>query len=214
MSSASPSASPTLLDPSDRYRQAGMFALFGALLLTVHAVSTAVGSVVPMVLELAPFFLCAAVVNLGITIVPVRGRNLSIALGMIGAVAGLTGALSELIQDKPGPFFLASLILAFAGALIVGLSFPKPRKGYPQYAVYAALSGAALLALIGAIGILDDAYPDLGYLAPAVAWALLGRVVLGAEPLPPQPRPTPRARPAGSPPAARKPRQKRKPKRR
>jgi len=74
--------------------------------------------------------------------------------------------------------------------------------------------GAAVLALIGAIGILDDAYADLGYLAPAVAWALLGRVVLGAEPLPPQPRPTPRTRPAGSPPAARKPRQKRKPKRR
>lgn len=209
------SAQPALLDPSDRYRQGGLFALFGALLLTVHAASTAVGREVPMVLQLAPFFLCAAVVNLAITIVPVRGRNLSIALGMIGSVSGLTGALSELIQDKPGPFFLASLILAFAGALIVGLSFPKPRKGYPRYAVYAALSGAALLALTGAIGILDEAYADLGYLAPAVAWAWLGRVALSAEPLPPQPRPTPKARPAGATPAAaRKPRQKRKPKRR
>lgn len=207
-------AAPSLLDPSDRYRQAGMFALFGALLLAVHAVSTAVGSVVPMVLQLAPFFLCAAVVNLAITIVPVRGRNLSIALGMIGAVAGLTGALSELIQDKPGPFFRASLILAFAGALIVGLSFPKPRKGYPRYAVYAALSGAALLALIGAIGIIDDAYADLGYLVPAVAWAWLGRVALSAEPLPPQPRPTPRVRPAGAPQAAGRKPKKRKPKRR
>ena len=208
------SASPALLDPSDRYRQAGMFALVGALLLAVHAVSTAVGRVVPMVLELAPFFLCAAVVNLAITIVPVRGRNLSIALGMIGAVAGLTGALSELIQDKPGPFFLASLILAFAGALIVGLSFPKPRKGYPRYAVYAALSGAALLALLGGIGIIDDSYADLGYFAPAVAWAWLGRVALSAEPLPPQPRPTPRVRPGGAPPAAGRKPKKRKPKRR
>jgi hypothetical protein len=208
------SASPSLLDPTDRYRQAGLFAIFGALLLTVHAALVAMGTVVPMVLELAPFFLCAAVVNLGITIVPVRGRNLSIALGMIGSVTGLTGAVSELIQDKPGPFFVASLILAFAGALIVGLSFPKPRKGYPQYAVYAALSGAALLALIGGIGIIDDDYAHLAYFAPAVAWAWLGRVMLSPEPLPPQPKPASRTRPAGSVPAARKPRQKRKPKRR
>lgn len=209
------SARPALLDPSGRYRQAGLFALAGALLLAIHAISTGVGTDLPMVLELAPFFLCAAVVNFAITIVPVRGRNLSIALGMIGSVAGLTGAVSELVQEKPGPFFLASLILAFAGALIVGLSFPKPRRGYPQYAVYAALSGAVLLALSGAIGLLDDAYADLGYLAPAVAWAWLGRVALSAEPLPPQPKPPLRTRPAGSPPAAgRKPKQKRKPKRR
>jgi hypothetical protein len=180
------------------YQRAGAFALVGALLLAVHAVyAAATGDQLPLALQMAPFFLCAGVVSLAITIIAVRGRNLGIALGMIGAVLGLGAAFLEAVTDDPGPFFNASLILAFAGALIVGLSFPKPRTGYPKYAVHAALSGAGFLVLRGLIGIVDEGLHDVAYLVPALAWGWLGRVALSADPLPRQTITAPKARPAG-----------------
>jgi hypothetical protein len=171
---------------SGSYQRAGLLAIAGAVLLATHAVFAGViGDDVPVVLQISPFFLCAAVVTLAITLTAIRGRNLGIALGMTGSVVGVASGLSEAIRGTPGPLFAASFVLAFVGALIVGLSFPKPRGGYPKYAVYAALSGAALLVLTGAIGILaDDRYAALAYLVPALAWGWLGRVLLGPHALP------------------------------
>lgn len=180
------------------YQRAGVFALIGAGLLAIHGVyAAATGSDLPVVLPIAPFFLSACVVSLAITVNAVRGRNLGIALGMMGSVVGLGSGLLAATTDGPGPFFGASMVLAFVGILMVGLSFPKPRNGYPKYAVYAFLSGAALLVLRGLIGVLDEDFADLAYLAPAIAWAWLGRVALGPDPLPRPAKPPVKARPAG-----------------
>ncbi len=216
MSSARPpSAEPSFLTSPDRYRQAGMLAIGGGVLLAVHAIAqVATGDRLPGVLPAGSLLLCGAVVSLAVTIRAQRGRNLGIALGMIGAVAGAAGALSDLIQGTGGLPATASLVLAFAGSLIVGLSFPKPRSGYPQAAVFAALSGAALLVLKGGIGVLDDDLAELGFLVPALVWAYLGKVALGDDPLPrPVATPAP-TKAAGQRPQARKPRPKRRPKRR
>ncbi len=211
---------------SSNYRYAGGLALAGASMMMIHAVyATVKDSTLPALLPLATALLCAAVVLIAVTISAVRGRNVSIAFGMVGAMTGIGGVLNDLVSGEPGLLGTASAVCAFAGALIVGLSFPKPRKGYPQAAVYAALSGAALLALVGVLGILtDDRLNDLAYVVPALAWAWLGRVLIGPNPLPARPTPTPagseptRTRPpsqagvagqAGSTKKKRKPRKKR-----
>lgn len=195
------SARPATTIDRGNYQRAGIFALIGALGLTLHALyATFTGGQLAVALAVAPFFLNACVVVLAITILAVRGRNLGIALGMIGSVAGLTSGLSAALGREPGLPFTASIVLAFAGALIVGLSFLKPRSGWPKYAVYAGVSGAVFLVLRGLIGVLDEAYHDLAYLAPALAWAWLGVVCLGPDPLPHRttaPASTTRARPVG-----------------
>jgi hypothetical protein len=176
---------------SSNYRIAGVLALAGAALMAIHGVYAAsTEASIPGLLSFGTALMCAAVVLLGVTITAVRGRNLSIALGMVGAVTGIAGALNDLFAGDPGILGSASLFFAFAGPLIVGLSFPKPRTGYPQAAVYAALSGAALLALVGVLGIItDDRLNDVAYVVPALAWAWLGRVLLGPNPLPARPIP-------------------------
>ncbi|MGL5825394.1 MAG: hypothetical protein ACRCYU_11350 [Nocardioides sp.] len=181
------------------YQRAGLLAGAGSALLAMHAAYAGVtGEDLPVALQISPFFLSAAVVVLAVTVTAVRGRNLGIALGMTGSVTGVAAGLAEAIRGTPGPLFAASTVLACTGALIVGLSFPKPRLGYPKYAVYAALSGAVLLILLGAIGILtDDRYAAVAYLAPAIGWGWLGRVLLGSNPLPTRSATLPPVSPSG-----------------
>ncbi|MGL5809810.1 MAG: hypothetical protein ACRCYQ_07700 [Nocardioides sp.] len=163
-------------------RGAGL-AILGGLGLTAHAAGLAAsGSRLPGVIELASAAMCAAVVSFAVTLTAPRGRNLGIALGMVGTMTGVAGALTTVLSE-PGFLSNASLALAFAGVLIVGLSFPRPRPGYPRWAVYAALSGA--VALI-ASGVLTGRYAGLAFLLPAVAWAWLGAVALGPDAVPPK----------------------------
>lgn len=183
------------------YRFAAYLSIVGAVLMLAHSVYSGIqDSSLPGVLHLATACMSAAIVMLAMTLTAVRGRNLGIALGMFGTITGLAATVTDLVSGDAGLLGTASLVCAFAGALIVGLSFRKPRTGYPQAAVYAALSGAVLLILVGAVGILsDDRFNGLAYLVPALGWAYLSRVLLGADPLPVQPRPaqTQRIRPTG-----------------
>jgi hypothetical protein len=196
------------------YRFAGILALVGAALLLTHAgYAGSTDDRIHGLLQVGCVCMSAAVVLLAVTITAARGRNIAIALGMFGAMTGAAGAVTELVTGEPGFLSSIALICPFAGALIVGLSFPKPRTGYPQASVYAALSGAVLLILIGGLGIItDDRFNAFAYVVPAIAWAWLARVLLSPEPLPPRPKPTtqtPRTRPAGSTKKKRKPRKKR-----
>lgn len=186
-------------------RQAGLLAMLGGVLIALRAVVALVGYRVPLAFEAAPLFLSGALALLSLTMPAARGRSPVIALGMIGVITGFTSALGDALFGNSGPFTAISYVCAFAGAVLYGLSYRKPRHPVPQAAIWAGMSGAVLLILTGPFAGLGDRLTQLPLLVPAVMWFLFGRSCLFTEDLP-------RQAPASA--AQRAPRPERNPKRR
>jgi hypothetical protein len=160
--------------------------MLGGVLLGLRALVALAGYPLPLAFEFAPFFLCAAVVVLTLTMPASRGRSPVIACGMVGAIAGITSGFADAVLGDSGPFTAISYVCAFVAAVLYGLSYRKPRHEVPQAAVWAGMSGAALLILSGPFDGLGDRLTHLPLLVPAVLWFVFGRRCLFTEDLPRQ----------------------------
>ncbi len=167
-------------------RQAGLLAMLAGALLALRAGVAVVGYQVPLALAAAPLFCCVALVLLTLTMPASRGRSPVIACGMVGGIAGFTGVVGEAVFGDNGPFTAAAYVAGFAGAVLYGLSYRKPRHEVPQAAIWAGMSGALLLILTGPFDGLGDRLTHLPLLVPAALWFLFGRRCLFTEDLPRQ----------------------------